>query len=130
MVMNNRIKLVILFFLILIALPSAGLAQTPNLTALSFTPTSINTGGGPATVTVNFTSTDNVSSIFYFETAFVDPTNVFTHRAFKFLSPPRSPATDSVAITFPQFSPPGTWNLAYVFIVDSAGNSLFLNTNG
>src|SRR5690348_13509592 len=115
----------------LIALPVGAFAQSsaaPVLTALSFSPAAINTGGAPATVTVNFTSTDNFGPIFYFETAFVDPSGVFFQRGAKVLSPARTPATDSVAITFPAFSPAGTWNLAYVFIADTSGGSLFLGT--
>ncbi len=70
--------------LALIALPVGALAQSsaaPVLTALNFAPTAINTGGASATVTVNFTSTDNFAPIFYFETAFVDPSGVFAQRA-------------------------------------------------
>ncbi len=121
----------LLAFLILMALPGVGLAQSsaaPSLTALSFTPTAINTSASPATVTVNFTSTDTFAGVFYFETAFVDPSGIFFQRTSKFLSPPRSPATDSVSIGFPQFSPPGAWTLAYVFLADTAGGSTFLGT--
>jgi len=114
----------------LIALPIAGFAQGPALTVLNFSPSSINTSSAPATVTVNFTSTDGSAGINYFETAFVDPTGVFFQRASQVLSPPQAPATGSASITFPRFSPTGAWSLAYVFIADTVGNTLFLDTAG
>src|SRR5437016_14287379 len=87
----------LLTFLALIALPGIGFAQDvtpPNINALSFTPTSINTSAGPATVTVNFTLADTGTGVLYFESAFVDPSNTFAQRAFKLFSPPKNSVTD------------------------------------
>jgi len=120
----------LLAFLILLALPGMGLAQGPTITALSATPAAINTGAGPANVNVNFTVTDSGAGISYFETAFADPSGFTFQRAAKSYNTPSAPLTDSVAVTFPQFSPAGTWTLAYVFIADSSGNTLFLNSSG
>jgi hypothetical protein len=118
----------LLALLILMALPGVGLAQ-PTISALSFTPAAINTSAGPAGVTVNFSLTDSSSGISYFETAFIDPFGSFGPRASKTFTPSGS-ITDSVALNFPRFSISGTWNLAYVFLQDAAGNTLFLDSNG
>jgi hypothetical protein len=118
----------LLAFLIVMALPGVGLAQ-PSVTALSFTPAAINTSAGPANVTVNFSLSDTSSGISYFQTAFVDPSGFFFQSASKQFTPSNS-ITDSVTISFPQFSNPGTWTLASVFVFDSAGNTLILDSNG
>ena len=119
----------LLALLMVMALPGVGLAQ-PNISALSFTPTSISTVSGPAIVNVNFTLTDASTGISYLETAFVDPFGSLYQRASKSFSPPSTPITDSVAINFPQNSHAGTWTLAYVFLADAAGNTLYLDSNG
>ncbi|HEY6392735.1 MAG TPA: hypothetical protein VIX89_15755, partial [Bryobacteraceae bacterium] len=115
--------------LILMALPGVGLAQ-PAISALSFTPAAINTSAGPAGVTMNFSLTDSSAGISYFETAFADPFGGFGPRASKSFSPASGSITDSVALSFPRFSTSGTWNVAYVFLQDTAGNTLFLDSNG
>lgn len=120
---------ILLASLVLITLPGVGLAQ-PAISALSFTPAAINTSAGPANVTVNFSLTDASSGISYFETAFTDPFGSFGQRASKVFSPASTSITDSVAISFPRFSISGTWNLAYVFLQDASGNTLFLDSNG
>src|SRR5260370_24704225 len=116
----------LLVFLILMALPGAALAQ-PSITTLSFTPATINTTAGPASVVVNFSLTDPGAGITYFETAFVDPFGSTFQRVSKTFSP-SNPITDSLTVNFPQFSHSGTWNLAYVFVADAAGATLFLTT--
>jgi hypothetical protein len=108
----------------LIAMPLAAFGQ-PNLTAFNFTPTTINTASGPATVTVNFSATDSAAGIFYFETAFVDPTGVFFQRGSKLLVPSTS-VTSSVTIPFPAFSNSGAWTVGGVFLLDTSGNTTFL----
>ena len=111
-------------FLILTALAAPLLAQ-PNITGLSFTPTTINTTGVSANVTVNFAVTG--TGVYYFATAFADPSgNFIGHQVDKALAPANS-VTDSVMITFPPFSPPGTWKVAYVFVLDANGFQ-FLST--
>jgi hypothetical protein len=118
-----------LAFLIVMALPGVGLAQ-PSITALSFTPAAINTSAGPANVTVNFSLSDASSGVLYFQTAFVDPSGFFYQSASKLFSPTSNSVTDSVTMSFPQFSTSGTWTLATVFIADTAGNTLILDSNG
>src|SRR5216684_3781314 len=120
--------LLVFSILILMALPGVGLAQ-PSITSLSFTPTAINTSAGPASVTVNFSLSDASSGILYFSAAFVDPSSFFFQSGSKLYNTPSSPVTDSVSITFPRFSPSGTWTLASVFIADAAGKTLNLGTS-
>ena len=57
----------IALFVALMALPGIGLAQPmPQITALSFTPTSINTSAAAATVTLSYTASSAGGGIFYF----------------------------------------------------------------
>lgn len=115
-------RVFLIVFLVLMALPGLALAQ-PAITSLTFTPALIDTSAGPADVTVNFTVTFTPSN-YYFETAFVDSVGTI-HRQSK----TTASGTDSVVITFPQFSPQGTWKIAYVFVADSIG-TLFLDSAG
>src|SRR5260370_38196910 len=108
------------------ARPGAARAQ-PSIPLLSFTPATINTTAGPASVVVNFSLTDPGAGITYFETAFVDPFGSTFQRVSKTFSP-ISPITDSVTVNFPQFSHSATWNLPYVSLADAAGATLFLTT--
>lgn len=102
-------------FLILIALSAPVLAQTPHIASLSFTPTSIDTTGVSKDVTVNLTGT----GIYYLATAFQDPSGLYIgHQVEKSFAPTNSP---SAVITFPPFSAPGTWRIAYVLVLDSTG---------
>lgn len=119
-------------FLLLLALPGVGLAQDttpPNITAFSFTPTSIDTSASSANVTVSPTLTDNSSGVSYLEFAFVDPSGAFVQRGTMSFAPPQTSVTPSVVLTFPRFSPAGTWKVLYLFLADQAGNTLFLDTN-
>src|ERR1039457_187870 len=88
-------------------------AQGPSINSLTFTPVSINTAGVSANVTVNFNLTGQ--GVYYFATAFMDPSgNYVGHQVDKSFAPSNS-VTDSVTISFPPFSAPGTWSIAYVF---------------
>jgi hypothetical protein len=123
--MFQNASLLAFSILILMALPGVALAQ-PNVTAFSFTPTVIDTSASSANVTVNFSLTGN--GIFYFETAFVDPSGGIFQRASKSFTPSNS-VSDSAVITFPRLSPQGTWTVAYIFALDSSGFA-FLDTAG
>jgi hypothetical protein len=123
------LQLLPIAFLTMLVLPGRAQAQ-PNVTSFSFSPTAINTSTSSANVTLNFTLTDASSGIFYLESGFVDPSGGIVQRTFKVFSPPSTSITDSAVVTFPQFSPQGTWNVAYIFLADSAGNTLFLDSAG
>src|ERR1700730_17303709 len=101
-------RIILIVFAALLALPGSGLAQ-PNVTAYSFTPPSIDTSASGANVTVNFSLTDAGAGISYFETGLVDPGGAAVLRASKTYGVPATSVTDSVLISFPQFSTPGTW---------------------
>lgn len=123
--MTQKHVLLFVALAMLIAFPAAGRAQI-SLTSFDFTPSSINVASAPVDVTVSFTAS---SSVTYFEMAFADPNGVFLQRGSKSLSPPGS-VSDSVVVTFPPFSPEGTWKVIAVFLADTAGNTLFLDTTG
>lgn len=102
--------------------------EAPKLTSLRFTPASIDTSKGPAVVTVSFAASDDASGVAYFEVSFVDPSGVFRQAGSAKFAPTLS-ATNSIRITFPRFSPSGTWTLSHVFLADSAGNTLILDSD-
>jgi hypothetical protein len=99
---------------------------SPQLVALDFTPTDIDTSAGPALVSVNFTATDDLSGVSYIELSFVSPSGAVSNRASAKFEPRQSIAT-SVTVPFPRFSEPGRWLLSTVFLTDAAGNTLLLD---
>jgi hypothetical protein len=109
---------------VLLALSGSLLAQ-PTINSLSFSPQTVNTSGGPVAVTVSFNMTGQ--GAYYFATAFADPSgNSIGYQIDKSVAPANS-VTDSVVITLPKFSPPGTWRIAYVFALDANG-FVYLNS--
>lgn len=116
-----------LLMTVLTGLMSAQDTTPPHLAAFSFTPGSINTASGPASVTVNFTATDNATGVFYLETSFVDPTGVFVRRGSTRVSPTVT-LSGSLSISFPRFSNSGAWTVGSVFLADAAGNTTVLDT--
>ena len=116
--------------LVLAFLPGVARAQDmtpPQLTAFSFSPTSIDTSSGSANVTVNFTVTDDSSGAAYLEMTFLDPYGIPVQRASSSLTPGLS-VTSSVTLVFPRFSSAGAWSVGTVFVADVAGNTTILNT--
>jgi hypothetical protein len=96
-----------------------------ELKSLRFSPAAIDTGSNAAVVTINFTVGGGVSGASYFEASFVDPSGVSRQSATARIAPTQSA---TLSIKFPQFAGSGTWTLASVFISDSAGNTLSLDT--
>ena len=95
----------------------------PILTALSFTPTTIDTSSGPADVAVSVSATDDLSGIRVVEVDFMSPSDTQGRGAGSDFSP--SPPTNLSATlnaTFPQFSEAGTWTVAQVVLIDAVGN--------
>ena len=99
----------------------------PQLTAFSFTPDSIDTAAGSATVTVNFTVTDDLSGANFFLIVFRSPSGNRIQRGISQFAPSTN-VTGSVAVTFPQFIAPGTWNVSLVQLIDNVGNNRNLST--
>src|SRR5712671_791956 len=104
--------------LVLMALSGSLMAQ-PTVNSLSFTPAAVNTAGMSAPVTINFNLTGQ--GVYYFATAFVDPNGNFIGHQVEKLFTPANSITYSVVITLPPFSPPGTWSIAYIFVLDANG---------
>jgi hypothetical protein len=92
----------------------------PDLTALSFTPMSINTSATSADVTVDFTATDDLSGVSSVCVGFLDPSLQGAREQCASLTPGTS-VSGSVTIGFPQFTPAGTWT-ARAYLFDAVGN--------
>src|SRR5579859_6303711 len=131
--MKTRLRALYLFALLAVwlGLTGASLAQ-PTVTNLSFSPpTTINTF--PANVTINFTVTG--SGVYYVATALQDPNGEFigfqavaeaagscaTDPSCTTTITPGSTVTASVTIPITQFVTPGTWQVAYIFVLDANG---------
>ena len=104
-------------------------AVPPGVSAFSFTPTTIDTSVADKTVTVNFTATDD-RSVGSFFAGFVSPSGQTT-RGTRVNAPgdflPGPSVTSSLAIVFPKLSEAGVWKLSFINIVDSAGNTNFID---
>ena len=107
---------------------TSGPADTtpPTLTAFSFTPTTINVTGAPATVTLNFTMTDDIAGATDFQAVFISPSGVFVNASAHFAS--NTSFTGSATATFAKGSEDGTWTVASVLLGDAAGNTSNLAT--
>lgn len=104
-------------------------AGSPKLTALDFAPARIDTSAGPADVQVKYTATDDVSGVYYIELSFVSPSgNVRQGGSAKFEAAPS--VSNSITVTFPRLSEPGTWVLSALLLSDAAGNTLLMDTDG
>ena len=99
----------------------------PTLTAFSFTPTSINVTGAPASVTFSFQATDDISGVTNFQADFISPSGLTTQNASASFTVNTS-ASGSATATFPKGSENGTWTVANVFLSDAAGNTRNLAT--
>jgi hypothetical protein len=89
----------------------------PTLTVFSFTPTTIDTSAGPASVAVSVSATDDLSGVRAMVARFLSPSGA---QAIDF-SAGFSPATSvsgTVNVAFSQFSEIGTWTVSFVRLVD------------
>lgn len=109
--------------------PASGADTTPpQLAALSFTPTTVNTGAGTQTITFTAHVTDDLSGLSSILLSFDSPSSgqhlvALTTRD----SPGRTSgtATDGIyvfGLSVPQFAEQGTWTLRDAYLVDLAGN--------
>ena len=112
----------------------------PTLTGLSFAPTVIDTSSSSQTVTLTLSASDDISGVFfglfnsyylYIDAQFQSPSGNQFVQAFQNLSHPAPIAGTPLAGTWqltaqwPQFSEQGTWNLNYLFLQDTVGNSAY-----
>ena len=98
----------------------------PQLTAFDFTPKTISTNG-VATVTVNFTMTDDISGATRIDVGFSNPSQTITQWGSISGLAPATTQRGSLDVTFPQFSEAGTWTVQAI-LWDAAGNSRSLST--
>ena len=99
----------------------------PNLTAFNFTPATIDSMAGPASVEVDFTVTDDLSGVTSFSFAFQGPGGKGSQSGQAQFDPTRN-AAGSIAIGFPQFSPRGVWTVSEIRMEDFTGNVQVLGT--
>ena len=95
----------------------------PALTALRIVPHSINIAGGPVTVKVEFTATDDLSGVKSVHVTFVSPSGAGKVSGSVVLIPAKV-VTGSIDLRFPPESQRGQWTLAPVLLADAAGNTL------
>ena len=99
----------------------------PVLTAFSFSPDTINTAMGVATIIVNFSATDDLSGVNSFQANFTSPSRQqFATTSGVSVIPPAGSASRTANVTFPQFSETGTWE-PEVMLWDAAGNLRILS---
>jgi len=95
----------------------------PELLAFDFAPKSIDTGGGPATVTCTATVTDDLSGVTYVNVDFWGPPDETLHQD-QVDGRLLHVAGDAYVgeLEFPQHSDPGTWVIYVVSMHDAIGN--------
>lgn len=124
---------VVAALLLFAAVPNASAQEDvtpPTLVDFSFTPTTIDTTAGDATVTASAHLTDSQSGV-----KDCCPSVRFQHPATGqirdgFLSLAAGTSNDGTfeaQVTFPQFSAAGTWKVVFIFVIDNIGNVLFLS---
>lgn len=100
--------------------------SAPVLTALSVSPSSIDTASGSAVVTVSFTATDNMSGATNMGVSFRSPSGSQARDCYFVRSWETAPdpltLTGSCDLTIPQNSEPGVWKVEWFFVVDALWN--------
>jgi hypothetical protein len=100
-------------------------SKPPVLTFFSYGPQSVDVTNGPATVTVTLQATDDLSGVTYANVGWTSPDGKsFVGSSMGLSSGTNLNGTWTAKVTVPQFVEPGTWNLADVYILDNAGNSV------
>ncbi len=104
-----------------------GDAIAPTLTAFDFAPASVNTSDGPATVTVSFTVTDDLSGATLISVGILNPSATLSVGSGTSFAAATS-HSGSFALPFAQFSASGVWTVQHVTLFDAAGNTRSLST--
>jgi len=94
----------------------------PVLTALSFSPTAINTTSAAAAVTISYTVTDDLSGASFLCAQFLSPSGTQGQSDCSGF-PPSISHSGTIQLTIPQFSEPGIYKLSIYGIHDAVGNS-------
>jgi len=100
----------------------------PKLTALTLSPTTLDTTNGPANLTITFKARDDLSGVALASAAFVSPNGKVFQVGNLDIAPAVS-ASGSFTIAFPRYSQPGTWTVSYLALTDAAGNSRSLTAH-
>jgi hypothetical protein len=114
-------ELAALGFATQVTVQSVSDVAAPVLTGFSISPTTVDVSAGPASLTANFSASDDVSGVVSIE-AFIDsPSGQRTGGgSFPVAS---TNATGSFNITVPQFAEAGTWTVISVQVRDAVGNA-------
>ena len=120
---------IVALILAALLLPRGAAAQdvtAPQLTALSF-PSTVNVSGGPATVKVNYSATDDSSGVFSFAISFKAPGLVCGSGGWVGASEEQTfvlgSVTSSVSFDLGQWvTPPGAYTVDGLLLTDGAGN--------
>ena len=94
----------------------------PTLTALTFSPTAINTTSVPAVVTINFTVADDLSGADFLCAQFTSPSGTQGQSDCTGFAPSTN-HSGSLQLTFPQFIEPGIYKLSIYGMSDAVGNN-------
>jgi hypothetical protein len=103
----------------------------PQLAAFSFAPTTINTSGGPASITFTLHITDDLSGLNWGVVSTWSPSGeqrVLGGIAYNRISGTAQDGVYQVVVTFPQFSEAGVWRVYAVEAKDAVDNYLLLYT--
>ena len=116
----------------------------PILTGLNISPNTVDVSGGPQEITINLNLTDNLSGVFlkppvtgggitFFAAEFVSPSGqqsrFLSNWDFTLISGTSLDGTWQATFTMPQFSEPGEWQIANVYVYDLSANNTFLWTS-
>jgi len=102
----------------------------PALVDLSFTPDTINVGGGDQIVTFTWELTDELACVEYATLRLKSPSDGQyrdTHANVSYLiSGDMNNGVFESTATFPQYSEVGVWYIEFVYLIDSLNNSQYL----
>jgi hypothetical protein len=93
----------------------------PQLTSMSFSPTTVDTSSGPASITVSFAGKDDLSGISQVMVGFLSPSGNWQYDDQGSVSGTTNFA-GTATVEFPQFSEAGIWKLGDIRTVDLVGN--------
>jgi uncharacterized protein (DUF934 family) len=95
----------------------------PNLTGLSFDPTSIDTTSGEAAVTVSISLSDDLSGVSSSVVVFSSP-SVGQSRSCNPVRPPAGTLSfmGTCKVVFPAFGEGGAWSVSEILVFDAVGN--------
>ena len=100
----------------------------PQLTAFTFSPTTIDTSAGSVTVSLSASATDDLSGVASFQVGFLSPDGQ-VRRSATMLASGQLQATATGSVVFPKSSQAEIWTVESVNAYDQVGNETSLNTS-